>query len=539
MDIAPVYELRTRLRAAMIAGTNLLSEDFRLKKAAESFSVLSGSSPVFKKINDMTAKLLADGSPESLLDTITLVDAVITTLGTSEVKGELEDLPDNGGSTVIVNAPYSQLSAVLDALNGRINNAYAVFLNVRDSSPALLNDYRVKPALVTGLGASFSGLAAVVGSTILGIGKDMLPLLKKDFDPKGKKETVRRVNVIEKMCGAEENDFYLEQLEAAEKDVRAALICALRHDERNIDKLCELVKTEKGKLKKTALYTLGTFDNKQAAAFFEEYAAKKPVEVIGVLEPLSSEWTSRLTAKLFDELLIDADGNKLTLSQIDGSRPFAVKSKIGLWDMCRALKGKYGADIEEIYRNLAWKDNLTEMDMLLGDSIVITGDEGLKRLALELNSKSKMKGGYVYSEAIVRLLGAEECPKWFEKQIKALPKQIRNSPLFTAIKKVSMNFGRFALVVQPFNPITEQCSDAVRPIDESLIYTLSDILMKHFNNLQYEAAVILSNWASASCDTEYVLKILDFLRKNKDKGAKDLDFWINRLIERLKPEGGQ
>lgn len=539
MDIAPVYELRTRLRAAMIAGTNLLSEDFRLKKAAESFSALSSASPVFAKINKMTEKLLADNSPECLLDTITLVDAVLTTLGTAEVKGELESLPDNGGSSVIVNAPYSRLSAVLDALNGKTNNAYSVFLNIRDTSPALLNDYRVKPALVTGLGASYAGMAALVESAVINIGKDMLPLLKRDFDPKGKKETIRRIDVIERMCGAEENDFYLEQLDNASPEARAALIRALRHDERNIDKLFELVNTEKGKAKKTALYALGTFDNERTAAFFEEYAVKKPAEVLAALEPLSSEWSSRLTAKLFDELLVDTDGRKLALSQIDGSKPFTTKKKIGLWEMCRSLKGKYGAEIEKIYRDFAWRDNVNMMDALLGDTIVITGDTGLKSLALELNGKSKMRGGYAYSETIARLLGADECPRWIEKQIKALPKQTKDSMVIAALKKITMYCGRSALLVQPVNPVTEQASDAVQPIDESLVYTLSDILIKHFDNQQYEFAVILSCWAGVSCDTEYVLKILDFLRKKRDKGVKNLDFWIDRLVSRLKPEGGQ
>ena len=35
MDITPIYELRDRLRTAMIAGTNLLAEDFRLKRAVQ------------------------------------------------------------------------------------------------------------------------------------------------------------------------------------------------------------------------------------------------------------------------------------------------------------------------------------------------------------------------------------------------------------------------------------------------------------------------------------------------------------------------
>ncbi|MDE7193818.1 MAG: hypothetical protein K2O14_07595, partial [Oscillospiraceae bacterium] len=170
MDIAPVYELKARLRAAAIAGTNLLSEDFRLKKAAESFAPLAKASPVFAKINEMTEKLMSDGSPENLLDTITLVDAVITTLGTVEVQGEIEDIPAAGGGTAIVNAPYSQLSAVLGALTESGGGQYNTFMEVKEEHPELLNDYRVKPALVKGLGASYSELADEVAKTIGNMG---------------------------------------------------------------------------------------------------------------------------------------------------------------------------------------------------------------------------------------------------------------------------------------------------------------------------------------------------------------------------------
>ena len=46
MDITPIYELRDRLRTAMIAGTNLLAEDFRLKRAVEAMAPLEKAAPV-------------------------------------------------------------------------------------------------------------------------------------------------------------------------------------------------------------------------------------------------------------------------------------------------------------------------------------------------------------------------------------------------------------------------------------------------------------------------------------------------------------
>ena len=50
MDIAPLYELRVRLKNAVISGSELLSEDFRLERAVLDIKPLEAASPVFAKI---------------------------------------------------------------------------------------------------------------------------------------------------------------------------------------------------------------------------------------------------------------------------------------------------------------------------------------------------------------------------------------------------------------------------------------------------------------------------------------------------------
>lgn len=488
MDITPVFELRSRLRAAMIAGTNLLSEDFRLKKAAESFSALSGASPVFAKINTMTEKLFSDNSPESLLDTITLVDAVITTLGTAEVKGELENLPDNGISSVIVNAPYSQLSAVIDALTSSGSGNYNAILTARKETPELFNDYRVKPALVKGLGASYAELADTAADILKGMGKEIVPLLKKDFDPKGKKEMVRRLNIIEELCGSEENDFYLEQLENAEKDVRKALIYVLRYDERNIDKLIELTKIEKGKAKTAALAALISFDCERSEAFFTEHAKKKPAEVISVLEKVSSKWTSELTARLIDKVLVDDKGNKITLSQAADSK-VKLKVKTDYWSLNSALWGKWGKDIEKIYREFRCESNTpiaVGMDMRLEETILATNDDGLKTLAKELNSAPATKDIYVGAEAAARFLSKEDSSEWFANQITAeyLDRQtstqhLNNKGIIKTLWKVYFKDGKYYLLNRCYDPINDGwIINEPREVLQPLKGAFSDALMK-------------------------------------------------------------
>ena len=46
----PLVELKERLVHITIAGTELLEEDFRLKKTMETFSVLAEKNPIFQKL---------------------------------------------------------------------------------------------------------------------------------------------------------------------------------------------------------------------------------------------------------------------------------------------------------------------------------------------------------------------------------------------------------------------------------------------------------------------------------------------------------
>lgn len=524
MDIAPVYELKARLRAAAIAGTNLISEDFRLKKAAESFAPLAKASPVFAKINEMTAKLLSDGSPENLLDTITLVDAVITTLGTVDVQGEIEDIPAAGNGTAIVSAPYSQLSAILGALTESGGGQYNTFLQAKEDHPELLNDYRVKPALVKGLGASYSELAEEVAKTVGAMGEEMLPLLKNGFDPKGNKEMSRRVYVIEKIAGAKENDFYLEQIESAEKDVRKMLVYALRHDENNVDKLVGFTKTEKGKAKDAAYTALAKFKSEKAAAPFRELAKKKPEKALEYLRDVSGEWQSELTAEIITGLLVNEDGKAISINEALAP---TKKSQFGMLHQMCAIAGKTGSAIEEIYRNIkpAFEKDIKTCARWLSNTIVMTNDEGLKKLAIELNSDPKMKNAFLCAEAIARLSGTEDCSKWIERQIKSNKSGLEKlytygrhgNELGAALEMIERRNGKYEFVFRIYDDITEKWQDnCAIAVTADVKGMLSDIIMNVLdtNNM---AAKILTNWLDEN-DAEYCGRLAEYFRKAVSDG---------------------
>lgn len=102
MNITPLYELSSRLRNCMIAGTNLVMEDFRLRRAVEDIKPYAKAAPVFAKLAELTGQLLEpdrDDREELLLDAITLLDALLCTQAMVRA-----DEPVPAGSTADANA---------------------------------------------------------------------------------------------------------------------------------------------------------------------------------------------------------------------------------------------------------------------------------------------------------------------------------------------------------------------------------------------------------------------------------------------------
>ncbi|MDE7477342.1 MAG: hypothetical protein K2M91_05220, partial [Lachnospiraceae bacterium] len=463
MDTTPIYELRERLRAAAMAGTNLLSEDFRLKRAQEAFKPLEAASPVFAKVGELTEKLLSpdcQNTQGALLDAITLADAVICTLGTVEAAGAIESVEsvnaeENAGS-VIVNAPYSTLKELLDALTTSGGGHYGYICEARESKPELFRDYRVKHTLVQALGASYAELADKVEQWMIEDNdKTILPALYKDFDPKGKKEMVRRVNVIGALAGAKANDFYVKMLDGAQKDVRTALIDALHYEPRNVSLLFDLSKTEKGKNKDKVFELLAEIQDEQVNDFFKELAKKKPDTVLNYLKNTTTDWSAELVADICNELLEK-------IETIDAASD-EEKQKISrrLRDMIRAVFGKGGTQICECYRKLiaqkekinqllkeTWQQpkNTQERDILqygvltsgrfwykaekldietalgkiLHHSLIANPDSDLQALALELyqnENSGKTNVKFLAAAATVQFSGNEDCTAWLEEQV--------------------------------------------------------------------------------------------------------------------------
>ncbi len=345
MDLTPLYELRERLRAGAIAGAALAADDFRLARALEGLAPLEKASPVFAKLGQLARSVLAPDCQDragALLDAITLCDAVLTTQGAVAVPGELEALPPRAGGTALTNAPYSVVAPLVEALTTSGSGHYSTVVDTHETHPELFSDYRVRDALVKALGAKYAELADTAGQWLCQEDKSILPLLTQGFDPAGKKEMARRVQVIDTIAGGSLNDWYISQLEGAKKQVRVMLIYALRHCPENLELLLKLAKTEKYDNKDAARWALARIQNPGARPFWREMMEADLIENGRFFMASNSPAATALTAELLERELEDL------LAPDDA--PWYTEKEKRLANLLYALVGKTGPAICDAYR---------------------------------------------------------------------------------------------------------------------------------------------------------------------------------------------
>jgi len=303
MSLQALYDLKERLEHAAIAGTSLLQEDFRLRRAVEALAPLAKANPVFGKICAGAKALLTAPEQErsgKLLDLLSLVDAVVYTQGATNIKGEIT--PPEQGNGCYVQASYGALQPLLTALRGTGSGRTALIREYWMSHPDYFSDFRVLPHVVRALGDNYGELADLIAEILMQQGASVIPLLKENFDPAGKTEMVRRVRLISKLAGESENGWYVGILPDSKKDVREAVIQALSLSKANHQLLLDLCQSERGKLKDAAVRSLAVMDTEEAAAVWNKEMQKKR-SAVSCLKGVGSTLAADITAGALQSFL--------------------------------------------------------------------------------------------------------------------------------------------------------------------------------------------------------------------------------------------
>lgn len=410
MNLQPLYDVKERLEYAAIAGVSLLGEDFRLQRAAEGLKPLAAASPVFGKIDAGLGKLLsapADQRPGLLLDVLALVDAVAYTQARTGVEGELEPLPTGGGRYYQIS--YGQIQPLLTALTttggGRVEVVKAAWERCAD----YFLDYRVLPAVVGGLGDSYGEMAELCATLLKKLGAPVVPMLKQGFDPAGKKEMARRVEVLAAVEGAQAAPWLREILPQAKKDVRAAVIRALGVDSGDASLLLDLAKSERGANRDAALEALARQDGPDVRAFWEKELAEHS-QSVKFLQPSNADWASDLVARRLWDRMEEILARKESLTNpavIELRQWFSAalgKSSPSMLDFWRWTDARL-ADIDHLRGGKEQRLGFgREVAALLLESLCAAGPGPLCGLCLELWERHPKETRYLPHAVVAALM---------------------------------------------------------------------------------------------------------------------------------------
>ena len=440
-SLQPLYDVKERLEAAAIAGTGLLGEDFRLQRAAEAMKPLAATSPVFGKISAGLDKLLtapAESRAGLLLDTLALADAVAYTQGGSGMEGEIAPLPTGSGTYIQIS--HGQIQPLLTALTTTGGGRMEIIQSTWENHPEFFQDFRVMPAVVTGLGDSYGEISELNAKILKKVGSAALPLLRQGFDPAGNRAMARRVEVIAAIEGEAAAGWLREILPEAKKDVRAAAILALGDIPGHTALLLELIKTERSGTREAVLQSLVKQDGDAVREFWAAELQKNSGSV-RFLRDTDAEWAAALLAS----------GLRAQLETMlaKGGR-ISEEEQLELSHWCQAIGKKASAPMLEFWR---WADGHMEaFDALtnekgnsifagvrltdsLRDSLRTAGPGPLRDFCLELWDRRPAMTRYLHISFLAALLSRPAA----EVYEKFAPCILTEKPLLDAERKKTLN----------------------------------------------------------------------------------------------------
>jgi hypothetical protein len=324
MSVALLKELYNETTRLYIAGSDLASGDFRLKRLIPQLMQAGEKAPVFKKLGEGAQELVEpseeDGRSSALkLQELTLLlSSVLHTQGGFAPEGELHEMETVpvGLSTT---KSYRRLAEVREALDTTGGGRYEI---VRQGfEDGLFQDLRLVIPAIDALNDPYADLAEYAKNEMLpAYGETILPLLRARFNLTGGKSDARMIEVIAKLC--KNDDDLAEVRHAAAEGSEAVRVAAIPYLAGHVAFEADLLQwTKEGKkgIREAAYAALAhSFSEDAQARLYEAFSGKDAALAASGLAGLAE---SPIAARL----AIDAMG--LLEQAVADSETFAGDSK--------------------------------------------------------------------------------------------------------------------------------------------------------------------------------------------------------------------
>ena len=399
MNFEPLYELKNRLENVAVVGINLAKDDFRLKRAVEQIKEYSTVAKVFKQIYDMGNQLISTDDEDKcdlFLDLLALLDAVLCTQATTysgEKPQEIKTIAKT--KDFYKELHYSELSPLIYAFTENGGGRLNIIADAIDNNSEIFDDFRLKSYMIKGLSDKYSEIVNLVTKQLKKQRKEIIPLLKDGFSPRGGKEMLARLDIISHIAKEDENDFYKYCIENGSKEMKENAISELKYSQDNIDYILDLIKTEKGTVKNKAYVSLLWMNDSRAEKEWDKFFKKKPFDNIYSFQFANQQWAIDYLNN-FIEVYIEELKNK-TLKTAEERR--AVENEVA--KICSVSFNKEIDKKLDYYREL-YPYNKYEVKRILSYYIVTQPNKEVTDLIKELSKK--YEGEFLEQEFLISLL---------------------------------------------------------------------------------------------------------------------------------------
>ena len=399
MNFEPLYELKNRLENVAVVGINLAKDDFRLKRAVEQIKEYSTVAKVFKQIYDMGNQLISTDDEDKcdlFLDLLALLDAVLCTQATTysgEKPQEIKTIAKT--KDFYKELHYSELSPLIYAFTENGGGRLNIIADAIDNNSEIFDDFRLKSYMIKGLSDKYSEIVNLATKQLKKQRKEIIPLLKDGFSPRGGKEMLARLDIISHIAKEDENDFYKYCIENGSKEMKENAISELKYSQDNIDYILDLIKTEKGTVKNKAYISLLWMNDSRAEKEWDKFFKKKPFDNIYSFQFANQQWAIDYLNN-FIGVYIEELKNK-TLKTAEERRE--VENEVA--KICSVSFNKEIDKKLDYYREL-YPYNKYEVKRILSYYIVTQSNKEVTDLIKELSKK--YEGEFLEQEFLISLL---------------------------------------------------------------------------------------------------------------------------------------
>ena len=399
MNFEPLYELKNRLENVAVVGINLAKDDFRLKRAVEQIKEYSTVAKVFKQIYDMGNQLISTDDEDKcdlFLDLLALLDAVLCTQATTysgEKPQEIKTIAKT--KDFYKELHYSELSPLIYAFTENGGGRLNIIADAIDNNSEIFDDFRLKSYMIKGLSDKYSEIVNLATKQLKKQRKEIIPLLKDGFSPRGGKEMLARLDIISHIAKEDENDFYKYCIENGSKEMKENAISELKYCQDNIDYILDLIKTEKGTVKNKAYVSLLWMNDSRAEKEWDKFFRKKPFDNIYAFQFTNQQWAIDYLNNFVKEYIVELK-NK-TLKTAEEKR--VVENEVA--KICSVSFNKEIDKKLDYYREL-YPYNKYEVKRILSYYIVTQPNKEVTDLIKELSKK--YEGEFLEQEFLISLL---------------------------------------------------------------------------------------------------------------------------------------